>query len=155
MHKIPQAALRAKRNRASSTKCNWTSEAARDPGLHENWSDTLVLLKTTGLFQLMLLELKFHSKKFPYWTVLLENITRTFLFSATGKKNRNIRLAADATKEITDIISYTAVNRTSALRLGYFYAKLFRVRFPNSFSYMLEEYKISKVRHIFTTSAIK
>lgn len=84
------------------------------------------------------------------WKILLEPF-----FSQPQKKTRNIRLAADATKKITDIISYTAVNRTSALRLGYFYAKLFRVRFPNSFSYMVEEYKISKVRHIFTTSAIK
>lgn len=64
-HKIPQGSFRAKRNRASSTKCNWTLEAAHDPGLHENQSETLVLLKPIGLFQLMLLEMKFHSKKFP------------------------------------------------------------------------------------------
>jgi len=64
MQKIPQAALRAKRNRASSTKCNWALEEECDPSLHENWSETLVLLKTIGLLQLMLLELKLLSKKF-------------------------------------------------------------------------------------------
>lgn len=40
MLKIPQAPLRAKRNRASSIKCNWTLEEAHGPGLHENWSET-------------------------------------------------------------------------------------------------------------------
>lgn len=86
-----------------------------------------------------------------WWKILLESF-----FSQPQKKspNRN-RFAADATKEITDIIPYAALNWTSALRLGCFNAQCLRVRFPNLFSYMLEEQRISKVRCIFTNSTIK
>lgn len=124
---------------------------ACDPALHENWSEALVMQKTTVLYQVNLLQ--FHSKKLPEWTVLLENVIRTFHFSAIEEKKnkqkekppRNVRLTADTREEIRDIISYTTVNLTSAWRLRSLYANCFRVEFPNSFSRTLEKQKISKV----------
>lgn len=49
------AALIAKRKRVSSTESNLTLEEAHNPSLHENRSEILVLMKTIGLFQLVLL----------------------------------------------------------------------------------------------------
>lgn len=85
-------------------------------------------------------------KKFPDLTVLLKILLERLIFQLQGKKiikkekpPRNVRLRADAREEIKDIISYTAVNLTSAWRLESLYAKGFSIKFPNSFLHTLEK----------------
>lgn len=76
----PHAALIAKRRRVSSTESNWTLEEAHNPSLHENRSEILVLIKTIGLFQLVLLNWSWRSTlETSHW----KHTTVNFLSSIT------------------------------------------------------------------------
>lgn len=71
-------------------------------------------------------------KKFPKWTVLLENITRSLHFSVTGKKKkllRNVRLRADAREEIRDtFLYYSKLNFCLEIRISL--CKVFQHKIP-------------------------
>lgn len=135
MHKITQAAFIAKKKRVFSTKSSRILEEAQHASLHESLSEILVLLKTSGFFQLMLLKMKFQSRYFPLKELYYK---LSFLNNTWERGRKKIRiLAADETKEISGVITYTATNRTSALRWESSCAK-WSVRFLNSFSYPLK-----------------